>query len=219
MITVDGPTASGKGAVCRLLADELGWHLLDSGALYRIVAVAAEKCGVELESEAEIADLAENLNVEFNLNSDNAETQVLLAGEDVTSAIRTETCGNTASKVAAIGPVRVALLARQRAFKKMPGLVADGRDMGTVVFPDAKYKFFITASQEERAKRRYKQLIDKGINVRLSALFEEIAERDHRDRMRAAAPLKPAADALEIDTSDIAAQQVANIIMARLRAA
>lgn len=219
VITVDGPTASGKGTVSRMLADELGWHLLDSGALYRIVAVAAEKSGVELESEVEIADLAKNLNVEFNSNSDDGEIQVLLGGEDVTSVIRTETCGNTASKVAAIGPVRAALLATQRAFRKMPGLVADGRDMGTVVFPDAEYKFFITASQEERAKRRYKQLIDKGIGVRLSALFEEIDERDRRDRMRVTAPLKSAADAVEIDTSDITAQQVVNIIMARLSTA
>lgn len=202
VITIDGPSGSGKGTISQLLAKELGWHFLDSGALYRLLALAADRHAIALDDEASLEPLAEHLDVQFVSNG-KGSTTIVLESEDVTDAIRSETCGNAASRVAALPGVRRALLARQRAFREAPGLVADGRDMGTVVFPDATLKLFLTASAEERAQRRYKQLIEKGMDVNLPSLVEEIAQRDARDASRAVAPLKPAADAVEIDTTGI----------------
>ncbi len=201
VITIDGPTASGKGTIARLLAQRLGWHILDSGALYRLVALAADKHRIPLDDVDSLATLAAHLDVEFVPGEGDEEMKVLLEGEDVTQELRTETCGNGASKVAALPAVRDALLERQRAFARPPGLIADGRDMGTVVFPDAVVKIFLTASAEERARRRYNQLKDKGLGVTLDSLLDEIAERDERDRNRAVAPLVPAEDAVVLDTS------------------
>ena len=207
VITIDGPSASGKGTVSRLIAQSLGWHMLDSGALYRLVAHAALKYGVALNDAPALADIATQLDVQF-VTSAGDETQVMLEGDDVTLAIRAETAGNAASQVAVVSEVREALVARQRAFQKAPGLVADGRDMGTVIFPEAPAKFFITASAEERAKRRYKQLMEKGIGANLADLFREIAERDKRDSERTTAPLKPAADAIQLDTTNLSIDEV-----------
>lgn len=199
MLTVDGPSGSGKGTIGRFVAQQLGWHFLDSGALYRILAFAAGQAGVALDDETALAKLAELLDVSFSAHDD----IILLNNQDVTADIRSEAAGNAASKVAALPAVRQALLARQRAFCRAPGLVADGRDMGTVVFPDAPAKVFLTASAEERANRRYNQLIEKGLSANLSALVQEIAERDARDQNRKVAPLRPADDAQVIDTSEM----------------
>ena len=201
VLAIDGPSGSGKGTVSRLVAARLGWHLLDSGALYRLVGLAAARHGIALNDEAALEGLARQLDVAFQGEGD--ATRVLLEGDDVSDAIRTEQAGNSASKVAALPAVRAALLARQRAFRTPPGLVADGRDMGSVVFPDAELKVFLTASPQERAKRRYKQLKEKGFGGSLSALSEDIAERDRRDASRAVAPLKPADDAVLVDTTDL----------------
>lgn len=203
IITVDGPSGTGKGTICSYLTDWLQWHFLDSGALYRVLAVAAKKKQIKNEDEPALAELAENLNVEFKVAGAGSLVDVVLDGTVVTDEIRTETCGNAASVIAPIVAVRKALLARQRAFHQAPGLVADGRDMGTVVFPDATLKVFLTASAEERAKRRYKQLKDKGISANLRDLSAAIAERDERDGTRAASPLKPAVDAIVVDTSTL----------------
>lgn len=208
VITIDGPTASGKGTIARLIAQRLGWHILDSGALYRLVALAAEKHSIALDDVESLQPLAAHLDVEFVAADGAEEMAVLLEGEDVTLELRTETCGNGASKVAALPEVRAALLERQRAFLREPGLVADGRDMGTVVFPDATIKIFLTASAEERARRRYNQLKDKGLGVTMRSLLDEIAERDERDRNRAASPLVPAEDAVELDTSRLSIDEV-----------
>tara|TARA_R110002072_G_scaffold54332_3_gene142587 strand:+ start:522 stop:1229 length:708 start_codon:yes stop_codon:yes gene_type:complete len=203
VITVDGPSGTGKGTICSYLADWLQWHFLDSGALYRVLALAAEKHGISSDNEAALVALAENLNVEFKVAGAGSLVDVELDSLTVTDEIRTETCGNAASVIAPIAKVRQALLSRQRAFHKAPGLIADGRDMGTVVFPDATLKIYLTASAEERAKRRYKQLKEKGINANLRGLSAAIAERDERDSTRAASPLKPAEDAIVIDTSKL----------------
>jgi CMP/dCMP kinase len=203
IITVDGPSGTGKGTICSYLADWLQWHFLDSGALYRVLALAAEKHQIKSDDEENLEKLAENLNVEFKVGKAGALVDVLLDGEMVTDDIRTETCGNAASVIAPIMNVRQALLSRQRAFHKAPGLIADGRDMGTVVFPEATLKIYLTASAEERAKRRYKQLKEKGISANLRDLSAAIAERDERDSTRAASPLKPAEDAIVIDTSTL----------------
>jgi cytidylate kinase len=209
VITIDGPTASGKGTIARLIAQRLGWHILDSGALYRLVALAAQKHSIALDDVESLQPLAAHLDVEFVAADEGKEEMiVLLEGEDVTLELRTETCGNGASKVAALPVVREALLDRQRAFLQPPGLVADGRDMGTVVFPDAVVKIFLTASAEERARRRYNQLKDKGLGVTMRSLLDEIAERDERDRNRAASPLVPAEDAVELDTSELGIDEV-----------
>jgi cytidylate kinase len=207
VIAVDGPGGAGKGTLCQRLAEHLGWHLLDSGALYRVTAHACLRAGVSWDDEAAVAAVARRLEVRF-LPAADGETAVELAGEDVSRAIRTEEGGRGASTVAALPAVRAALLARQRDFRRAPGLVADGRDMGTVVFPDAPLKIFLTASAEERARRRYKQLIDKGESVSLPRLLEDIRERDERDRTRAVAPLVPAEDALLIDSTATAADAV-----------
>lgn len=210
VITVDGPGGSGKGTVSRLLAQRLGWHYLDSGALYRVLAYAAARNDVGLGDAAGLSRLAADLEVRFPGADDDA---VLLDGEDVSGAIRTESCGAAASAVAAQPAVRAALLGRQRGFRQPPGLVADGRDMGTVVFVDAAVKIFLTASAQERAARRHKQLKDKGIDVSLSALSEDIAARDRQDQSREISPLIPADDAIEMDSTNLTPEQVVGNIM------
>lgn len=208
VVTVDGPGGSGKGTISRHLARRLGYEWLDSGALYRVVALEAAQAKVPLDRDAELARLARRLDVQFAPGSETEEPRVLLHSEDVTAAIRTESCGNDASRVAAVPAVREALLARQRNFRRAPGLVADGRDMGTVVFPDARTKIFLTASLEERAKRRYNQLKEQGISASLAALFNELARRDQRDANREVAPLRPAEDAVVVDSTGLSIEQV-----------
>lgn len=201
VLTIDGPSGSGKGTIAQMIAREFGWHYLDSGAIYRVLAQAAIKHQLDFADEAALTSLAEQLDVRFAF--DNAELKVMLEGDDVSLRIRSEEAGNAASKVAAIPSVRTALLQRQRDFRKMPGLVTDGRDMGTVVFPDAPFKVFLTASAEERAQRRYKQLKQKGIESNLSDLIAEISERDRRDSEREVAPLRPAEGALILDSTEL----------------
>ena len=208
VITIDGPSGSGKGTVAGILAKRLGWNLLDSGALYRLLAFAAGNHGVALDNEALLEKLAAHLDVQFIGATDGKPARIILEGDDVTHAIRSETVAAGASKVAALPAVRDALLQRQRAFLEFPGLVADGRDMGTVVFPDAPLKVFLTASAEERARRRYLQLKAKGDDVSLSGLLDEIRARDERDTQRAIAPLKPAADAIQLDSTELSVEQV-----------
>lgn len=216
IITVDGASGTGKGTVSQILAKRLGWNLLDSGALYRVLALAAQKHGVAFENEAALRVLAEHIDVQFT-TIDSAPPHILLEGEDVTSTVRTEKMGNAASKIAALPEVRAALLNRQRAFREFPGLVADGRDMGTVVFPEADIKIFLTASPEERAKRRFNQLKEKSINVNLSDLVEELHQRDKRDQERAVSPLRPAEDAICIDTDHLTAEEVVERILQETR--
>ena len=217
VITVDGPSGSGKGTVSRRIAARLDWHLLDSGALYRLVALAGRQAGLASGDEAGHAALAARMAVTFGQTAEGDE-KVLLAGQDVTAAIRTEEAGQGASRVAVWPGVRAALLQRQRDFAQPPGLVADGRDMGTVVFPGAALKIFLTASAEERARRRYNQLKDKGSGASLAALSLEIAERDRRDSTRAVAPLLPAADAVTVDSTTLTIDEVVDRIMAEARA-
>ncbi len=216
VITVDGPSGSGKGTICSLLSRELGWSLLDSGALYRLVGLAARHHGVALDDEAALVVLAAHLDVQF-LTAQSGEVQIILEGEEVTDIIRTEECGADASRVAALGPVRDALLERQRAFVAEPGLIADGRDMGTVVFPDAMLKVYLTASAEERAKRRYNQLINKGLGASLQAITEDIKARDARDMGRSVAPLKPAKDAIKLDTTTMSIDEVLAEVLEQAR--
>lgn len=214
VITVDGPGGSGKGTITQMLARKLGWHLLDSGALYRLTALAAVRQGVSLEDVDGLVAVAAGLDVEFRPTPEGEPVRVILDGQDVTGDIRTEVAGDNASKVAVIQPVRDALLQRQRDFRQAPGLVADGRDMGTVVFPDAPVKIFLTASAEERARRRYSQLKDAGVDVNIDALLEEIRVRDERDMNRSAAPLKPANDAQVIDSTGLSIEEVLDRCMA-----
>ena len=212
VVTVDGPSGSGKGTISRAVAQQAGWHLLDSGALYRLVAHAGADRGLDPADIEGHARLAMGMQVTFGVGPDGSE-QVLLEGRDVTQAIRTEAAGQGASRVAAWPAVRTALLARQRAFARAPGLVADGRDMGTVVFPEARLKIYLTASAEERALRRYKQLKDKGSGVSLAALSREITERDLRDSTRAVAPLRPAPDARVIDSTGLSIEAVVGRVL------
>jgi len=207
VLTIDGPSGSGKGTIAALVAQDLGWHLLDSGALYRLVALGAQRRGIDLADETALAGYAARLDVSFEIQPGTGEARIWLEGEVVGDAIRSETTGNAASKVAALPAVRQALLQRQRDFRRPPGLVADGRDMGTVVFPDAGLKIFLTASVEERARRRYKQLIQKGISANLPDLLTEIAERDARDTQRTVSPLKPADDAVVLDTTGLSIEE------------
>lgn len=208
VITIDGPSGSGKGTICQLLAAKLGYHYLDSGALYRLLALAARHHKVEWDNIDELAVLAAHMDIVFEAREEGKPPKVILEGEDVTDRIRTEDIGNGASLVAAFSGVREALLERQRAFARAPGLVADGRDMGTVVFPDADVKIFLTASAEERAKRRHNQLIDKGESVSLADLVEKVRLRDERDSNREVSPLVPASDAVIVDTTSKDVRQV-----------
>ena len=216
VVTVDGPSGTGKGTVAGFLAGWLGWHLLDSGALYRVVAHVALSRGTDLDNELELAEIASSLDVNFTRKD--REIAVKLGGNvDISAAIRTETCGNAASRVAALPAVRQALLQRQRQFRQEPGLIADGRDMGTVIFPDARLKIFLTASPEERAQRRYKQLKDKGNSVNLARLSAEIQERDARDEGRDISPLIAAPDAIVIDTSELNADEVCTVVAGEVK--
>ena len=207
VIAIDGPSGSGKGTVTQRVAAHLGWRVLDSGALYRLVGFAVDKAGIGFEDDNKISEIAHNLNVKFDGGD------ILLDGADVTDLIRTETAGNNASKVAAMPGVRAALLDWQREYAQPPGLVADGRDMGTTVFPHAGVKIFLTASAAERAKRRHKQLIEKGLPANLAALTAEIEERDARDQSRAASPLVPAPDAVEIDSTTLGIEKVVEMVL------
>ncbi len=214
VITVDGPSGSGKGTLCQRLAQHLGWSLLDSGALYRLVGLAGVKHGIELGSEEPLSELARDLDVRFEPGAPGEPTAVILEGEDVSDEVRSESTGELASQVAVLPGVREALLGRQKAFASAPGLVADGRDMGTVVFTDAPLKIFLVASAEERAERRYKQLINKGESVSLAALLEDIRARDKRDSEREVAPLKPAEDAVVVDSSGLGIDEVFEQVLA-----
>jgi len=202
VIAIDGPSGSGKGTIAALLAERLGWHLLDSGALYRIVAARALSAGIELEDAASLALMASKLTIRFEAD------RVAVDGEDLSLRIRTEEVSAASSRVAALPPVRQAILQAQRAMCQPPGLVADGRDMGTVVFPEAALKIYLDASAEVRAERRYKQLKNKGLSVSLRALLEALQERDARDKERAVSPLEPAKDALVIDSTDMSIDEV-----------
>ena len=216
VITIDGPSGSGKGTVAALLAAKLGWNFLDSGALYRLLAFAARNHGVDLTNEEALKLLAAHLDVQFGAAKDGHGMQIILEGEEVTSAIRNEQVGAGASQVAALPAVRDAQLQRQKAFREPPGLVADGREMGTVVFPDAPLKIFLTASAEERARRRYLQLKGKGDDVNLASLLDEIRARDERDTRREVAPLKPADDAVQLDSTDLSIEQVLGQILSEV---
>ncbi len=210
VITIDGPSGSGKGTIAKLLAERLGWAILDSGALYRLVGYSAEKAGIGFDLVDNLCEIARNMDVLFDGDS------VYLDGEEVSKQIRTETAGNSASKVAAVPEVREALLEWQRSFAKEPGLVADGRDMGSVVFPDAPVKVFLTASAEERAERRYNQLKEKGISVSLRDLVRDIHERDERDRNRDVAPLVAPVAALEVESTSLSIDEVLEKVLEKV---
>ncbi len=217
VITIDGPSGSGKGTIAKLAAENLGWHLLDSGALYRLTALACQRHGVDTQVESAVERVAKHLDVQFVPNEE--ETQVLLESEDVTKVIRTEEVGEIASVVAVYTAVREALLQRQRDFREMPGLVADGRDMGTGIFPDADVKIFLTASVEERARRRYLQLKAQGKDASLAELVEALAARDERDANREIAPLRPANGALVVDSTHMSITQAVEIVLEEARKA
>lgn len=218
VLTIDGPSGSGKGTISRLVAARVGWHYLDSGALYRAVGVAAGWADLDLADPAALVRCTFDTHIDFLEDPVSRELRILVNGLDATDELRTETAGAAASAIAAIPEVRAALKDRQRAFRQAPGLVADGRDMGTVIFPDAPYKVFLTASAEERAERRYKQLKDKGVSVTLDGLLREILARDARDANRAVAPLRPADDAVRIDTTGLGIDAVVERVLALLPA-
>jgi cytidylate kinase len=207
VITVDGPSGSGKGTVCRLLAQKLGWSVLDSGAIYRVLALAAIHHMIKPEDEEALLPLAANLDVQFSVDNETGAGRIILEGEDVTKSIRTEEVGGLASQIAALPSVREALLRRQRAFRNDLGLIADGRDMGTIVFPYAVLKIYLTASAEARAQRRFLELKQRGLDVKIDKLIADIKERDERDTNRPVAPLVPAEDAITIDTTELNAIQ------------
>jgi cytidylate kinase len=208
VITVDGPSGAGKGTLCQMLAAKLNWALLDSGALYRVTALAAKQHAVAMDNEAGLEAIAAHLDVQFKVSAEQSGVQVVLEGQNVTSDLRTEETGAIASQVAAVNVVRDALLERQRAFQQSSGLIADGRDMGTVVFPNAELKVYLTASAEERGERRYKQLLESGNNASLARIIEDIKARDDRDMNRTVAPLKPAEDAIIIDSTNMSIDAV-----------
>ena len=212
VITVDGPSGAGKGTISRILAKKLGFHYLDSGALYRILGIAAQRHQVDTSNNKGLVTLAEHMDIRFD-SSETGDIKALLEGEDVTQEMRTEDTGALASLVASHPLVRSALLKRQRMFATEPGLIADGRDMGTVVFPDAVLKIYLTASIEERANRRYKELLAKGEDVSLRGLIEQVRTRDDRDMSRDASPLVPAEDAVELDTSEQTIQEVTDTVL------
>lgn len=212
VITIDGPSGAGKGTISRIVAKKLDFHYLDSGALYRLLGLASQRHNVKLTSVSGLATLAEHMDVSFQ-TAKGGDFTIHLEGEDVTRQLRTEETGALASQVARFSEVRAALLIRQRSFARAPGLVADGRDMGTVVFPNAAIKLFLTASVEERALRRYKELLEKGGSVSLPALEEQVRSRDERDINRDASPLRPAEDAIEIDTSAMSIQEVTDAVL------
>ena len=212
VITIDGPSGAGKGTISRIVAKKLGFHYLDSGALYRLLGLCSQRHNVSVSNVKSLAALAEHMDVEFK-TTQSGEFTILLEGEDVTREVRTEETGALASQVAQYPEVREALLKRQRLFARAPGLVADGRDMGTVIFPDAPVKIYLTASAEERASRRYKELIAKGENVSLPALVEQVRSRDERDMTRESSPLRPAAGAINIDTSSLSIQEVTDTVL------
>jgi cytidylate kinase len=213
VIAIDGPSASGKGTVAALVARELGFHYLDSGAIYRVTAYAAQQAGIALDDEPALVALAEKIDLRFD------GVEVYLDGAAVGDVVRTEEAGRAASRIAALPELRAALLERQRAFRKSPGLVTDGRDMGAVVFPDATVKIFLTASAEERAQRRYKQLIEKGFDASLAALLQDLKERDARDAARSAAPLQQSADAALLDTTNLTIAQAVTQVLQWFRQA
>jgi len=217
VLTIDGPSGSGKGTISRMVADALGWHLLDSGALYRAIGFAAGMEGLDLSDADAMTRCAQTTKISFRGGKEGSETHVFVNGLDATDEIRTETCGAAASAIAVIPSVRAALFDKQRSFRKSPGLVADGRDMGTVIFPDGSPKVFLTASAEERAKRRYKQLKEKGLGVTLAALLREIQARDVRDAERTIAPLKPATDAVIIDSTGMPIETVVAQVLALVK--
>jgi len=216
VIAMDGPSGSGKGTLSQLLADKLGWNYLDSGAIYRMVAWTVLEKNISLENEANLKMVLENLTMRIQLDKNHAP-HYYCDGQDITQGIREEKCSMMASQVAAVPIVRVIVLQRQRNFRKAPGLVADGRDMGTVVFPDARVKFFITASTEERAKRRYNQLKLQGISGSLSRIQADLKERDRRDQQRAISPLKPAEDATIVDTTHLAISEALDVLWGHLK--
>ncbi|NNE36686.1 MAG: (d)CMP kinase [Gammaproteobacteria bacterium] len=212
VITIDGPSGVGKGTVCQYLAKKTGWHLLDSGAIYRVLAFAAITGEIPLDDENKLSELARGLNVTFQQSANTDKIDIYLENNEISNQIRAEECGNAASQLARYSLVRQALLGRQREFSRAPGLIADGRDMGSVVFPAAQVKIFLTASPEERLNRRYKQLKEQGFSVNLARLSADIAERDNRDQLREESPLKPAMDAVVIDTTTLRIEQVINQI-------
>lgn len=212
VITIDGPSGTGKGTICHLLAEQLGWHVLDSGSIYRVLAYAARKKALDFNNKNALVELAHALDLRFKTDSQK-NSRVILEETDVFDEIRSEQCGQDASKIAIIPEIREALLARQRAFAKWPGLVTDGRDMGTVVFPEADLKIYLDASVEERASRRYFQLKEKGIDVSLTQVVDELMRRDERDSSRLHAPLKPATNAVMIDTTGLSIAQVLDNVL------